>query len=364
MNGRKGFGCDPFENSSLGTKGRGGCSLPPKRLAMTDGTPGTIGGMQVSGIGENHTMEPTDQRQTPIRQVQVQTDKEAHTITSESSPGGTKLMGGRSLPYQTGNNNSPAPIIPTVSETTHGMEIIEYKVLNFNCHGLKSSFDMILRQMRNISCMFLCETWLRPCDLSVISNELRNENYWCMMKSSVDPEVTSEGRPYGGVGFICKRITGISYVPINVDNDRICAIKVVSDGKVMLTIIGVYMQCYDGTTNTIQLYSETLEDVQSIIDTNDPSPIMLVGDMNASLPQSDHLDHRWYRSHPFNQHSLLLYDFLLNNELVNGNFAFEQKVNYTYQKMILNHILTMYFFLDLLLNNLKIVKYCQIYVTM
>ena len=348
MNGRKGFGCDPFENNNPGTKGRGVRSCSPKREVildriamdepayMTDMTPGTIGGMQVSGIGGNHT-KAADQRPTPVPQVQVEaglttmTDREAHTVTSESCPGGTKAMRGRSLPCQT-DHNSHAHRIPTATETTHGMETMEYNVISFNCHGLKSSFDMILRQMSNISCMFLCETWLRPCDLSVVSNELRNENYWCMMKSSVDPEVTSEGRPYGGVGFICKRITGISYVPINVDNNRICAIKVVSDGKVMLTIIGVYMQCYDGSTNTIQLYSETLEDVQSIIDTNDPSPIMLVGDMNASLPQSDHLDHRWYRNHPFNQHSLLLYDFLLNNELVNGNFAFEQNVNYTYQK--------------------------------
>ena len=30
-----------------------------------------------------------------------------------------------------------------------------------------------------------------------------------MMKSSVDPEVVLEGRPYGGLSFICKKLPGI-----------------------------------------------------------------------------------------------------------------------------------------------------------
>ena len=92
------------------------------------------------------------------------------------------------------------------------------------------------------------------------------------------------------------------------------------------------MPYYDGSVSHIKLYSETLEDIQSIIDTNDPSPLLLVGDMNSSLPYNQQLSHHWYKKHPFNKHSLLLYDFLLNNDLVSCNFAFEQKVNYTYHK--------------------------------
>ena len=143
--------------------------------------------------------------------------------------------------------------------------------------------------------MFLCETWLKPIDIGIIKSELLKQNYWCTLKSSVDPEVVLEGRSFGGVGLICKNIPGISYVPINIENERVCALKLVSNSKVVLTIIGVYMPYYDGSVNKISLYSETLDEIQSIIDTNDPSPVLLVGDMNASLPQTQELKHQWYR---------------------------------------------------------------------
>ena len=145
------------------------------------------------------------------------------------------------------------------------------------------------------------------------------------MKSSVDAEVTLDGRRYGGVGFICKKIPGILYIPIVIDNDRICGMKIISSGKIILTIIGVYMQYYDGSSKIIKIYNETLQDIQCIIDTNDPIPIMIIGDMNATLPQSKTLGHQWYKRHPYNKQSLLLHDFLINNDLYCCNFDLKKK---------------------------------------
>ena len=105
-----------------------------------------------------------------------------------------------------------------------------------------------------------------------------------------------------------------------------------SNGKVILTIIGAYMPYYDGSRNRIKQYSETLEDIQQIIDNNDPSPVLLAGDMNAPLPVGKQISRQWYKMHPFHQHSLLLYDFLANNDLYCCNFDFNQNVNYTYFK--------------------------------
>ena len=147
---------------------------------------------------------------------------------------------------------------------------------------MKSSFGMILNQMKYTECLFLCETWLKPSELGTIRNELNEHEYWSYLKWSVDPEVVLQGCPYGGVGFICRKLPGLSYRSINCDNDRLCALQILSDHKVLLTVIGVYMPYVDGTTNQLKAYSETLDDIQCIIDTNDPSPIMFVGDMNGT----------------------------------------------------------------------------------
>ena len=197
---------------------------------------------------------------------------------------------------------------------------------------MKSSFDMILQQMSNVDCMFLSETWLKPDDLNVIRQMIQKQNYHCILKTSVDSEVTLEGRPYGGVCFIYKNMPNINIVNIEVDDERICAIKLLSGGRVVLTIIGAYMPHCDGSAARAGMYSETLEKIQLIIDNIDPSPVMFVGDMNAPLPRQHHLPKQWYKRHPFNRHSLLLYDFICNNELYCCNIDFNQKVNYTYSK--------------------------------
>jgi hypothetical protein len=112
--------------------------------------------------------------------------------------------------------------------------------------------------------MFICETWIKPNELNGISKNLNNIGYWCNLKSSIDPDEVLLGRPYGGVGFICKRKPGLSYIPVPCDNERIMALQLVVN-KVCLTIIGVYLPYYDGSASQTVLYSETLSDVQSLI---------------------------------------------------------------------------------------------------
>ena len=204
--------------------------------------------------------------------------------------------------------------------------------MSFNCYGMKSSLNMIMNQMKSSECIFVCETWLKPSDLTTIRNNMTHQGYWSVMKSSVDPEVVLEGRPYGGVGFICKNIPGISYVNVQTDNDRLCVLQIKSNSKVLLTIIGVYMPYYDGSVAHIQEYIDTLEDMQCIIDSNDPSPIMVHGDMNVSLPQGSQLTRNWYKSRPHNRCSLLLYDFMCHNDMICGNFNYDQTVNHTFHK--------------------------------
>ena len=82
---------------------------------------------------------------------------------------------------------------------------------------------------------------------------------WVNLKSSIDPDVVLTGRPHGGIGFIAKRLHNIVYKPIHVDSDRICGVQLISNGKIVLTVYGVYLPYYKGTCtiDQIQLYSDS-----------------------------------------------------------------------------------------------------------
>ena len=209
-------------------------------------------------------------------------------------------------------------------------------LLSLNCNGLNSSMNDVLDILgdKTNAIFFLCEHWLRMEELNGISALCENEGLWSHLKTSVDPEEDLTGRPYGGVGFICKwaDTKAYSFRIINVDNDRISALQVIKNGTILLNVIGVYLPYYNGRAEQSTLYAETLDAVQSVIENCSNAPTVIMGDMNAALPQSKDLHHLWYRNHPFNSNSMQLYDFLCNNEMVVANFSFQQEINYTYRK--------------------------------
>ena len=227
------------------------------------------------------------------------------------------------------------------------------QTISFNCNGVFSSINDIidLFEDKDDCVMFLSEHWLQNHELNDINTVFRNEGYWSYLKSSVDPEEELHGRPYGGVGFVCKRPPTSSYSlrPKIVDNDRIAVIQLIDHGKILLNIIGVYLPYFNGKPEQSALYAETLEVLQSVIDSCD-TPIMLMGDMNAPLPQEKSLPLHWYRRRPFNHNSFQLYDFMTENELCVANFAFPQEVNYTYRKgthkTYIDHVLVPKFLLQ------------------
>ena len=150
------------------------------------------------------------------------------------------------------------------------------------------------------------------------------------MKSSMNQEEMLTGRPYGGIGFVAKCLKHISYRPVSVNSKRIAGVQLVTNGEVILTIYGLYLPHYNGMHDQIELFSETLDILQASIDDMELSPLMIIGDMNATLPSNNQLVRNWYRKHPYNGHSYILYDFLCNNELIVANFNFKQNTSYTY----------------------------------
>ena len=214
----------------------------------------------------------------------------------------------------------------------------QISIVNFNCFGNKNSSALVEKLSTDYDIVFLCEHWLRPDELPCVKSLYTSKDNWSYFnwsyfKSSVDPEATSCGRPHGGVGFIGKTSSDYTYRIKHVTSDRLCAIQIVNDSNVLLTVIGVYMPFYTGSSDQIELYVETLDILQAaVVKCGASSPLMIVGDFNTSLPPSILLRGNWHRSQPFTQYSYVLYEFLCHNNFGVANFAFNQNNNYTYFK--------------------------------
>ena len=190
-----------------------------------------------------------------------------------------------------------------------------------------------MRLCKENDIVFVCEHWLKVYEVSQMELHLKDAGFWSHFKSSMDPEVIINGRPYGGVAFICRTHDNISYREIEVDNDRICIIQVLYHFKPILTVIGVYMPYYNGKGEQFEKYIETLDTLQSVVELYGvDTPCMLCGDFNTNLPQHRSLDKLWYKHHPFNEYSALLYDFICDNDMYISNFSFKQRSNHTYFK--------------------------------
>jgi exonuclease III len=169
-------------------------------------------------------------------------------------------------------------------------------------------------------------------------------NDWCNLKSSINPCEKLTGRPYGGLGFICKKIPGVSYKSVLCESDRLCGVEIIASQKPVLTEFGAYLP-HDSHKGGMELYLETLHELQGLIDKCGTSPYMVLGDFNTQLPMAKTLGPRWYKSGSFNRRSRLLYDFLSDNELYVANFSFAQDVNYTFKnttsRSYIDHIMIM-----------------------
>ena len=234
----------------------------------------------------------------------------------------------------------------TCTEPMQASDGVSINVTAFNCQGLKGSQQMISRMMSSGQCdvLFLSEHWLRSHELSFIDNHYSQLNLWTHLKSGMDPEVEHTcGRPYGGVGFICQKRSAVSYIPIEIPNKRLSALQICIRGSPVVTVVGVYLPHYNGTSEQVGKYSESLDEIQGFMDACE-TPLLVVGDMNAPLPAKPELHINWYRQHPFNANSRLLYDFTVENDLRVVDMSFKQPVNYTFSNdgrtSYIDHILT------------------------
>ena len=132
--------------------------------------------------------------------VATQTPKRRTTTT-------TPRMG--AMMMTTTTDNTPGTLTPgntTTPTMTTDVPGMDSDAMSFNCYGLKSSLLSVCEWMNELDILFVSETWLTQFDTIHISNKLRELDYWTLLKSSIEPETVLDGRPYGGVGLICRNI--------------------------------------------------------------------------------------------------------------------------------------------------------------
>ena len=153
------------------------------------------------------------------------------------------------------------------------------------------------------------------------------------LKSSVDPTTQLQGRPYGGLGFLCKKIEAYAFKLIESDCDRLLGIQLLKNQAVLLCVLGVYLPYNDNTKEQTQIFIETLDQLQCMMDNNCANiPTLIVGDMNTVLPENEFLCDNWYSRKPFNSNSGILYDFLNYNKMCVANFMCQQDNLYTFKR--------------------------------
>ena len=103
----------------------------------------------------------------------------------------------------------------------------------------KNSSSFINSLCESYDICFLNEHWLKPYEISIVKEELKERNLWSCLILNMDPEQIQKGRSYGGVGFICKQQNELAYRVIEIDNDRLSALQVIRHQSVVLTVIGV-----------------------------------------------------------------------------------------------------------------------------
>jgi hypothetical protein len=103
--------------------------------------------------------------------------------------------------------------------------------------------------------MSLCETWIKPSELSLIlnnidSHEISNANSYVVFNKSGMPEDDqhSTSRPYDGVAIICRIIDGLSYEVVNSRNSRIITVLIKDRyDRPIHIILCAYMPYFDGS---------------------------------------------------------------------------------------------------------------------
>lgn len=193
--------------------------------------------------------------------------------------------------------------------------------------------------LRLCDVLFVSETWLSRAEDDYMSRALSSlypADLHIVQEFAMElPPAAGEGRPRGGVGFICRRQQDRTFENIICDDARLCGVTVLDHGTPVLSVLGCYMPYWDSSGANLADYATLTHKLDALITALRPSaPVMLVGDFNCALPPVPY-DRRpldWWRLRPFSKLSALMQDLLDGQGFTVAEFNFQQSVSFTYAR--------------------------------
>ena len=156
------------------------------------------------------------------------------------------------------------------------------KFITYNCKGFKDrNFNYLKELFDKNDILFLQETWLYSFQDDIIKNVLPNSEC-CSVSGMKDDDVGRAGRPFGGSAIVWKNNLPLGVSPIKTNSSRVCAaLAEISNNK--FVIISVYMPCNDNSIANINEFEEVLNEISSILDSNDDCQVLIGGDFNLDI---------------------------------------------------------------------------------
>ena len=129
--------------------------------------------------------------------------------------------------------------------------------------------------------LFLQETWLYDTESDILNSVLPNCRHYCVSAMD-DTDVVRLGRPHGGVAIGWKASLGLTIDSINVQNNRICAIKVVCNGTNYI-FISIYMPVNNESFVSYREYGDVLNEISGLMQIYDDFLFVIGGDFNVNF---------------------------------------------------------------------------------
>ena len=165
-----------------------------------------------------------------------------------------------------------------------------FSVCSFNVTGIKrepsQKYTYELLREHKIDILLLQETWLLESQSSILTNISADYAYTC--RSGVDPKCDLiVGRPSGGVAILWHKSLSKCVKPVEINDNRLCAIEVLSENQRKTLIMCCYLPCDSGRINDIgHDFLKCLDVIQMCMAKGDYDEILLGGDLNVDLKRN------------------------------------------------------------------------------
>ena len=202
-----------------------------------------------------------------------------------------------------------------MNRTEDKLTVVSYNVKHFKEEKVAFCKDLINR------CTVLCLQ--EHCMYSSTLTELyKLGNISFHGNSAMNEKEPLIGRPHGGCAIVWSNQLGFKFYPVDLQHDRICAVKIQLDNDTSVLLFNVYLPC--DSRNRDDQYENTvdiLNTISSIINKEKCDMTIVAGDLNAQLSRNT-------------PHVQAVKNFLNNNSLHSGQDHILAEVDYTFESMV------------------------------